>query len=672
MAKGNKKPSKSRNHKSSFSRIPQTSQVSRNRSVTPQSKQRFPETEVQPVANNAPKGPLATKNQCVGILRQAGFDGYIEPDAGYDMSQYGRIAIRSRDLNGAPFDMKVVCEISNPNAVPGSYEGKIIEVLGDPGNTDVAMLGLIRQFGLSTSFPEAVLAESMQYPVNPSEEDLLTEIQRGRRDLRTLRTITIDGEDAKDLDDAISIERIPAKGYRLYVHIADVSHYVKDQSELDVEARQRGTSVYLSDRVIPMLPPRLSNGLCSLNPHVARLALTAEIMVGYDGQKIDGEIYESIIQSDMRASYKGVYAALYEKKSMEDYDRILPMLETMRELKEILTSARKRRGSINFDLPETRVELDQEGKPLSVYAYPINEANGIIEEFMIMCNEFVASQFDKMKYPFVYRVHEEPDSLKIREFLHVAKMFGARTVKGKHDSAMLQALMEDISGKEYEPALSQLLLRSLAKAKYSPMNLGHFGLASQGYCHFTSPIRRYPDLYIHRIIKNYLNGHAKKNYFATQVESVSLHSSEMERNAMEAERASVSQKIAEYMTRHIGDTFDGIISGVSRGGIFVRLPSTIEGMVPFRIMDDYFTFDERRLEARGSSSGRVFRIGANVKVTVTGADIILRRVDFALANEQGTINSSAGKKQIARKTEPRKKSGNEPSRISHKSRKNKK
>ena len=400
--------------------------------------------------------------------------------------------------------------------------------------------------------------------------------------------------------------------------------------------------------------------------------MTAEMEVGFDGCIIEGSIYESIITSDARTSYKGVYSALYESNPSEEYAGLLPMLKIMRELKDILTTARKNRGSINFDFPETKVDLDKEGNPTAIYAYPINEANGIIEEFMILCNEFVATRYDAIKYPFVYRVHEEPDPVKIREFIHVAKLFGAKTGRGKPDSGMLSALMDDIAGKVYEPALSQLLLRSLAKAKYSSMNLGHFGLASDGYCHFTSPIRRYPDLYIHRIIKNDLHHKSKKAYFAKHVEEVSLHSSEMERNAMEAERASVSQKISEYMVRHIGDSFEGIISGVSRGGIFVRLPNTIEGMVPFRIMDDYFTFDERRLEARGNSSGRVFRIGESVRIIVTGADTILRRVDFALEN-QGGSDKVKGKVPVDAKTKKKKSEAKSPRTIKkHKKRKTKK
>lgn len=628
---------------------------------------------VPPVSGNLPRGPQALANRCVGILRESGFDGIVEPDPGYNTAQYGRILVRSRNLNGAPFGMKVVCEILNPTAQAASYEGSILEVLGDPGRSDVAILSILKQYGLSPSFPEAVSAESEKFPIHPSGDEILKAIAAGRRDLRTLRTITMDGEDAKDLDDAISIEKIEGKGYRLFVHIADVSEYVRENTALDREARQRGTSVYLVDRVIPMLPPRLSNGLCSLNPNVPRFALTAAMTVGFDGEVIDGDLYESMIESDARTSYKEVYGVLFENQYMDRYASFVPMFKTMKELKDILTEKRTRRGSIEFDFPETHVDLDAEGNPTNIYAYPINYANGIIEEFMILCNEFVAERFYRMKYPFVYRVHEDPDDLKIGEFLHVAKLFGAQArTHGKPTPLFLSGLMNQIKDEPFTPALSQILLRSLAKARYSEQNLGHFGLASECYCHFTSPIRRYPDLYIHRIIKSYLHDEGKKAHFASQVIDVSDHSSQMERNSMEAERASVNQKIAEYMTRHVGDLFDGIISSVFHGGIFVRLESTVEGLVPFRTMNDYFEFDERRLEAKGKTSGQVYRIGDPVKVKVVNADILQRRVDFELAEtisggKRGTREKADIKKDAGKGIEKHRKiDGSKPGRKSRK------
>jgi len=391
--------------------------------------------------------------------------------------------------------------------------------------------------------------------------------------------------------------------------------------------------VYLVDRVIPMLPPRLSNGLCSLNPNTPRFALTASMTVNYDGEGTEGDLFESVIKSDARTSYKEVYGVLFEQKYLDRYADFIPMFDTMKELTDILSAKREKRGALDFTFPETHVDLDEEGKPLSIYAYPILYTNKMIEEFMILCNEFVAARFFDMKYPFVYRVHEDPDQLKIAEFLHVARLFGAKaSVHGKPTPFALSSLMKQIEGEPFTPALSQILLRSLAKARYSEENLGHFGLASDGYCHFTSPIRRYPDLYIHRIIKSFLHDEGKKSYFASQVADVSEHSSVMERNSMDAERATVSQKVAEYMMEHIGSTFDGIISSIFRGGIFVQLESTVEGLIPFRTMNDYFEFDERRLEARGKTSGKVYKIGEKIQVKVANVDPILRRVDFVLVD----------------------------------------
>ena len=606
------------------------------------------------VSENLPRGPLALKNQCVGILRESGFDGYVEPDVGYDSSQYGKITVYARDLNGAPFGMKVVCEIKNPQASGGAYEGRILEVLGDPGRSDVAILSIVRQYGLSPVFPENVLEEADKFPVSPTDDEIANAISSGRKDLTDLLTITIDGEDAKDLDDAISIEELPGKGYKLYVHIADVSNYVKDGSALDEEARLRATSVYLVDRVIPMLPPRLSNGLCSLNPNTPRFALTASMTVDYDGEVIQGDLFESVIKSDARTSYKEVYGVLFEQKYLDRYSDFVPMFGTMKELTDVLSAKRQKRGALDFSFPETHVDLDEQGKPLSIYAYPILYTNKMIEEFMILCNEFVASRFFTLKYPFIYRVHEDPDQLKIAEFLHVARLFGAKaSIHGKPTPFALSSLMKQIEDEPFTPALSQILLRSLAKARYSEENLGHFGLASEGYCHFTSPIRRYPDLYIHRIIKSFLHDEGKKGYFTSQVADVSEHSSVMERNSMDAERATVSQKVAQYMMEHIGSTFDGIISSIFRGGIFVQLESTVEGLIPFRTMNDYFEFDERRLEARGKTSGKVYKIGEKIQVKVANVDPILRRVDFILVDpvdggrrrpkERKEIKKDAGK-----------------------------
>ncbi|MBR5975143.1 MAG: ribonuclease R [Clostridiales bacterium] len=586
------------------------------------------------VAELPPRGPQALENQCVGILREGREGGIVVPDPGYPASAFGQIIIRRNHLNGAPFGMKVVCEILNPSARRAEYEGKIMEVLGDPGNNDVAMLSILRQFGLSSSFPGAVMDEASSLPLSPEEKDIEEAILHGRKDLRNLLTITIDGEEAKDLDDAISIQKLDKGYYRLWVHIADVSEYVREGTELDAEASLRGTSVYLVDRVIPMLPPRLSNGLCSLNPHVPRFTMTCEMKIAPNGEIEESSIYESLIESDARTSYNEINGILFEGKVIEEYAKLQTMLEQMLELKRILKAKRKARGTIDFVFPETHVDLDEEGKPTDVYPYPINEIHGVIEEFMIAANEAVAERFNKMDYPFVYRIHEEPDDLKIREFLHVAKLFGEnKRPDGKITPLFLSGLLDDIAGKEYAPALNQLLLRSMAKAKYSEINAGHFGLASRYYCHFTSPIRRYPDLYIHRIIKSWLHQKHQNQHFRALVADVAYHSSEMEKNSVDAERASVDLKCAEYMIAHVGESFEGKVSGVCPGGIFVQLDNTIEGMVPFSSLHEFFTYDERKLEARGSR-GTVYTIGRRVTVQVASADPLTHHIDFAFVTEK--------------------------------------
>jgi ribonuclease R len=380
--------------------------------------------------------------------------------------------------------------------------------------------------------------------------------------LRDLRTITIDGEDARDLDDAVNIEKTE-NGYLLGVHIADVTYYVQENSVLDREARERGTSVYLSDRVLPMLPPRLSNGICSLNPDVDRLTLSAIMEFDNDGRQVGGEICESIIRSKARTSYKEVKKSLETGEVLPDrYPQFLDDLRNMRELSDKMSELRRERGSIDFEFPETHVDLDENGKPTAIYAYPISFANGIIESFMIAANEFVALTATAEKLPFSYRVHELPDPEKLDKFIKLANVFGVQMkLRGKPTPAMLAAALNKVKQEPFGLTLSQLLLRSLAKARYAPDNLGHFGLASTNYCHFTSPIRRYPDLFVHRVLKGWLHSDVPKSRWNKLADSISEHSSDMERSAMQAERDSVDQKAAEYLSEHLGMTFTGVISG---------------------------------------------------------------------------------------------------------------
>ncbi|MBR1796872.1 MAG: ribonuclease R [Clostridiales bacterium] len=591
-----------------------------------------------------PRGPLMVKNQVIGLLVQNGDAGDVYPDRAFRETDFGVVHIDRENLNGAPYRMTVVCEIINPDNPNRDFRGRIVEVLGDVGNNDVRMLSVLRQYGLSQTFPEGVTAEVSDLPVNPDPKLIDEQIKAGRRDLRDLLTITIDGEDAKDLDDAISIRRLDNNNYKLYVHIADVSDYVKENTLLDGEARLRGTSVYLVDRVIPMLPPKLSNGLCSLNPNVDRLTMTAEMYVDQDGITYDGDVYESVIRSDRRMSYNECYRLLTEptEEDEREYGPILPMLTDMKLLSEILKRMRDGRGAINFNFPETDVILDDNGDPIDVMPHPISFTNGIIEQFMICANEFIAEKFFKLKYPFVYRIHEDPDPIKLARFSRIARSFGAMgKLSGDVEPIDVVRFMDSVRDDEARPMLDQVLLRSMAKACYSERNLGHFGLASKYYCHFTSPIRRYPDLYIHRIIKSYLHGEDNKRHYGGLVAAVADHSSDMERNSVDAERASKNIKICEFMKKHIGEHFDGYITSIISSGVFVMLDSTAEGFVPFRTMSDHYIFDERMYRAVGARGGLKLNIGMKVRVVVASVDTEAAKIDFVF--EEGFERRSGGR-----------------------------
>ena len=615
--------------KTGFAAKMSESQHKRNRVIKAKEVQStLPET----LADQAPRGPLQVKNQVIGILRQTPMGGVVIPDPSFRSTDYGAIEIDRNHLNGAPFNMVVVCEVLNPDCEKGDCRGTITEVLGDYGNNDVRMLTVLRQFGLSQTFPEKVLKEVEPLPNNPDPEVIIKELAGGRRDKRDLLTITIDGEDAKDLDDAISIEKLRNGNFKLYVHIADVSNYVREGTMLDAEAFPRATSVYLVDRVIPMLPPKLSNGLCSLNPNVDRLAMTAEMLVDREGSIYGGEVYESVIKSDRRMSYKECYRILTEPQPEDEkeYGEIIPMLFKMKELAEILKSMREKRGAIGFEMPETKVILNDDGTVQDITPYPINFTNGIIESFMICANEFIAKKFFDLKYPFVYRVHEDPDPIKIARFSNIARYFGASgRLFGRIKPLDVQRFMDTIGDKTAMPALNELLLRSMAKARYCSDNLGHFGLASKFYCHFTSPIRRYPDLYIHRIIKSYLHGENSRSHFAGLVDNAAEHSSEMERNAVDAERASDDIKICEYMADKIGEHYDGVISSIIDAGCFVRLENTVEGFVPFRSLRDHYFFDDRSYRAIGAHGGKILSIGMPVTIVVEKVDTEENKIDFS-------------------------------------------
>ncbi|MDI9469732.1 MAG: ribonuclease R [Bacillota bacterium] len=576
-------------------------------------------------------GQETNPNRYVGILRRADFGGELET-TGRD--RIGTISIPPQDLAGAPFGMLVVVELTTP-ADASRVFGRVLEVLGDPGRPDVAILGIIRAHGLADRFPDQVLEEAGQLPTELDEDDIQAELGRGRRDLRMLRTITIDGEDAKDIDDAISIEAREGGGWRLWVHIADVAHYVPAGGAIDREALKRGNSVYLVDRVLPMLPPRLSNGICSLNPHVDRFALTCMIEFDSDGEELGGEVFESVIRSDLRANYRDVFAVLERRAFPHHYRFVQEEILMMQRLAGVLSKKRGQAGTLEFEMPETVVTLDEEGRPVAIAAAETNEANDIIEAFMISANIFVARRYTELKRPFIYRVHEEPDLEKIERFNRTARLLGFRVRFGRRPQPLEVAqVLRHVRETPFAPVLNQLLLQALAKARYDARPLGHYGLALYDYCHFTAPIRRYADLFIHREIKRQLAGLPAPKDGRRRAEEVADHVSDTERAAMQAEFDSIAQKVAEYMAERIGEHYPGMITGIISAGLFVRLENMAEGMVPFRTMGDYYVFDPDTLSARGERRGRTYRVGDAVMVAVAGANLERRQVDFILPDDR--------------------------------------
>lgn len=529
----------------------------------------------------------------------------------------------------------VVAEIEKYPEDGKKPEGKIVEVLGFVGDKGVDVLTIIKQFALPEEFPAEVVAASEQIPESVSDEEIAN-----RMDLRGQNIFTIDGVDAKDLDDAISVEKLANGNYKLGVHIADVSHYIKENSILDKEALNRATSVYLVDRVIPMLPPRLSNGICSLNPHVPRLTLSAFMEIDAKGKVVDHKIAETVIESVERLNYTEISDLLENKDQAlkERYKHIYTDLCLAKELAEILKEKRETRGAIDFDFNEAKVILDEKGKVEKISLYERRIANRMIEEFMLICNETVSEYMYWAEMPFLYRIHEEPDPERIAVFLQFVNNFGY-TFKGRGDGEIhpkeLQSLLDKVKDTKEEAVINTLMLRSLKKARYSAEPEGHFGLAADYYSHFTSPIRRYPDLQIHRIIKEFINkGSVEKRVFHYKglLPKVADQSSAMERRAEEAERESIKMKMAEYMKQFKGDTFEGIISGVTSFGMFVELENTIEGLVHVNSMDDYYTYDELNYALVGEKNKKVYKLGDTVKVKLIKVNVQKREIDFEVVD----------------------------------------
>ena len=531
---------------------------------------------------------------------------------------------------GAVSGHKVVVEITDYGKKGKKPEGKVVEILGhinDPG-TDI--LSIVRAYDLPVEFSAKIMKQVENVSNEVSEADMA-----GRKDCRDWQTVTIDGEDAKDLDDAITLTK-EGENYKLGVHIADVSNYVQEHSALDVEALERGTSVYLVDRVIPMLPHKLSNGICSLNAGENRLALSCIMLIDAKGNVIDHEIAETVIKVDRRMSYTSVKKILedHDEAEIAEYKELVPTFERMQELAGILRKKRMKRGSIDFDFPETKIILDEKGRPTDVKPYDRNVATKIIEDFMLIANETVAQDYFWQEIPFVYRTHDNPDTEKIHKLGTFINNFGYSIHIGQDEihPKELQKLLLKIEGTPEEALISRLTLRSMKQAKYTTMSTGHFGLATNYYCHFTSPIRRYPDLQIHRIIKDNLRGrmNAKRiEHYEKILPEVAKHSSEMERRADEAERETDKLKKVEYMENRIGEVFEGVISGVTEWGFYVELPNTIEGLVHVTsLTDDYYHYSESTYELIGETTNRHYKLGQKVSVMVADTDKLQRTIDF--------------------------------------------
>ena len=571
--------------------------------------------------------------QVVGIFDKSNKNyGFVIPDN----SKIGNdIFVPVERSKGAVSGHKVVCEITDYGKNNRKPEGKIVEILGHVNDPGVDIMSIVRGYELPTEFGEKVLHQAENVAHEVSEADMA-----GRRDLREVQMVTIDGEDAKDLDDAVSLTK-EGDVYKLGVHIADVTNYVQENSALDWEAKKRGTSVYLVDRVIPMLPHTLSNGICSLNAGVDRLALSCLMTINKKGEVVEHDICESVIRVDRRMSYTSVKKILEDRDEAEckEYEELVPMFEEMKELASILREKRRKRGSIDFDFPETKIILDRQGHPLEIKPYDRNVATKIIEDFMLIANETVAQHFYWMELPFVYRTHDNPDPEKIAKLSTFIRNFGY-SIKSKQEEVHpkeLQKLLASIEDTPEEALISRLTLRSMKQAKYTVECTGHFGLACQFYCHFTSPIRRYPDLQIHRIIKEQLRGRLNETRIAHYndiLPDVAKNASEMERRADEAERETDKLKKVEYMEERIGEIYEGVISSITAWGVYVELPNTIEGMIHVSMLPgDYFYYDEEAYEMVGQATGRKYKLGETIKVKVNATDKISRTIDFVIPED---------------------------------------
>jgi ribonuclease R len=575
--------------------------------------------------------------QIVGTYSESKHFGFVIPD---DKKIATDIFIPKGSTKGAIEGHKVVVKLTSYPEGRKNAEGEVVKILGHKNDPGVDILSVIHKHGLPLAFPDNVLEQANSAPDTIDEKEIAN-----RRDLRNETIVTIDGADAKDLDDAVTVTMLGNGNYKLGVHIADVSYYVTENSPIDVEAEERGTSVYLVDRVIPMIPHRLSNGICSLNPKVDRLTLSCEMEISPEGEVVSHEIFQSVIKTTERMTYADVNSILHDKDEelRAKYEGLVPMFERMEELAAILRKKRMTRGAIDFDFKESKVIVDEDGKPQDVILRERSVAEKLIEEFMLVANETVAEHFHWMQVPFIYRIHEDPKEEKLRRFFEFITNFGY-IVKGTANSVhprALQEIIESVQGTPEEMVISTVMLRSMQQAKYYPESLGHFGLSTEFYTHFTSPIRRYPDLIVHRLIRTYLIegdiSSSTQEKWNSRLTEIAEHSSSMERRSVEAERETDELKKSEYMLDKIGEEYDGIISSVTNFGMFVELTNTIEGLVHVSYMtDDYYRYDERHFAMIGERTGKVFRIGDEITVRVVNVNKEERAIDFEIVGMKGT------------------------------------
>ncbi|MCE0738402.1 ribonuclease R [Bacillus sp. G16] len=573
----------------------------------------------------------------VGTYTETRNFGFVIPD---DKKITSDIFIPKNGENGAAEGHKVVVKLTSYPEGRMNAEGEIETILGHKNDPGIDILSVIHKHGLPGEFPADAMEQASSTPDTIDEKDL-----KDRRDLRDQVIVTIDGADAKDLDDAVTVTKLDDGSYKLGVHIADVSHYVTENSPIDKEALERGTSVYLVDRVIPMIPHRLSNGICSLNPKVDRLTLSCEMTINSQGQVTEHQIFQSVIKTTERMTYSDVNKILVDddEELKQKYEPLVPMFKDMERLAEILRDKRMNRGAVDFDFKEAKVLVDDEGAVKDVVIRERSVAEKLIEEFMLVANETVAEHFHWMNVPFIYRIHEEPNAEKLQKFLEFVTTFGyvVKGTAGNIHPRALQSILDAVRDRPEETVISTVMLRSMKQAKYDPQSLGHFGLSTEFYTHFTSPIRRYPDLIVHRLIRTYLiNGkvdEATQEKWAERLPDIAEHTSTMERRAVDAERETDDLKKAEYMLDKIGEEFDGMISSVTNFGMFVELPNTIEGLVHVSFMtDDYYRFDEQHFAMIGERTGNVFRIGDEITVKVVDVNKDERNIDFEIVGMKGT------------------------------------